>query len=265
MSCEMTQTLLDGYFDGELDLVHSVEIEQHLQTCLGCAAEYETRQTLRRAIRTGSLYHRAPAALSRRVSRALDEAERSPAAAVFSTRKWLWLSLAACVAVATLLAVFFFPRPSAPRLDSTLAQAVLDSHVRSLMATHLVDVASSSKHTVKPWFSGKLDFAPPVTDLAAQGYPLIGGRLDYLDGRPVAALVYKRRKHLINLFLWPSDETKAPGEAEETRQGYALVHWSQGGMTCWAVSDLNPSDLREFTRLVQNPPVSESERPSAAQ
>ncbi len=249
MSCETTQALLDGYFDGELDLVNSVEIERHLQTCAGCAGEYGSRQALRAAIRGGALYHRAPAPLGRRLRRSLQQADR-PAPA-FGTRRWAWPALAACLVVAALVVAGRLTRfPVRPNTDGVLAQAVLSGHVRSLMASHLVDVASTSQHTVKPWFSGKLDFAPPVTDLAAQGFPLVGGRLDYLDNRPVAALVYGRRKHRINLFIWPADRT-ASADGEEIRQGYALVHWSQSGMTYWAVSDLNPAELHQFAALLQ--------------
>jgi anti-sigma factor RsiW len=121
------------------------------------------------------------------------------------------------------------------------------------MANHLADIPSSDQHTVKPWFNGKLDFSPPVEDLAKHGFPLVGGRLDYLNNRPVAALVYRRDKHLINLFIWPSSGTSDSVVKSETRQGYRVFHWARSGMTYWAVSDLEQSQLQEFVKLLQNP------------
>lgn len=124
----------------------------------------------------------------------------------------------------------------------------MSSHIRSLMASHTLDVVSTDQHTFKPWFNGRVDFAPPVKDLAAQGFPLIGGRLDYVQNRTVAALVFQRNKHFINVFLWPGSEKNSAPSLDSVRQGFNLIHWNQGGMTCWAVSDLNPTELLAFTR-----------------
>jgi anti-sigma factor RsiW len=163
------------------------------------------------------------------------------------------LSLAAVLLIAITTGWVLISNLSVSSVNEPLAQAVLSSHIRSLMVNHLVDVTSTDQHTVKPWFDGKLDYSPPVVDLAQQGFPLVGGRLDYLDDRPVAALVYKRRSHLINLFIWPSTSTFASEDkmTAVTRQGYHLVTWTKSGMIYWAVSDLEESELQEFVHLVQ--------------
>ena len=139
-----------------------------------------------------------------------------------------------------------------------IAQTLIASHIRSLMASHLLDVASTDQHTVKPWFDAKLDFSPPVEDLANDGSPLVGGRLDYLEGREVAALVYQRREHMINVFVWPNPTGSKAIQAIESRQGYNIMRWSHGGFQCWAVSDVAPSDLAEFVRLLETYNSSES-------
>ena len=174
---------------------------------------------------------------------------------IFRMRPALAFAVAAslivvCLATGVIARVLLGPRQQTLTVaESDLAGQVLDSHIRSLMASHLADVVSTDQHTVKPWFNGKLDFSPPVIDFAAQGFPLIGGRLDYLDGRSAAALVYRRRKHIINLFVWP--EQGRVGTESMTRRGYHLIHWTKDGMTYWAVSDVSGSDLSQFARLSQ--------------
>ncbi|MBA3945506.1 MAG: anti-sigma factor [Herpetosiphonaceae bacterium] len=244
--------LLDGYVDGELDLVRHLEIERHLQTCTGCAQRYANYQTLRNAVRGSSLYVSAPPALHKRIQGLVAQSsEPAPKPRRLSPRLLRpWLTGAIALAAAVLLVWGTVHGWSWPFVDDRVTQDVIEGHVRSLMVTHIADVASSDQHTVKPWFDGKLDFSPPVEDLADQGYPLVGGRLDYLDSRSVAALVYQRRKHVINLFIWPSGDGDR-ATTSVTRQGYYLVHWTRSGMTYWAVSDLNIDELQAFSHLIQ--------------
>ena len=255
MNCQDTQTLIHGYMDGELDLVRSMEFERHLQECPACEQLHKNQQSLRSAVRNGAPYFRSPAGLEKRIHSALREAHKSEARTRAVRWRFRWrpswaiaVSLAV-VAMGAWVVTSIVPRRSA---EDLLVQEVLSSHVRSLMANHLTDVASSDQHTVKPWFNGKLDFSPPVKDLSNEGFPLVGGRLDYVEGRPVAALVYQRRKHLINLLIWPSAHKAEAANKVLARQGYNLLHWAQSDMTYWAVSDLNRVELEEFVRRVSS-------------
>lgn len=256
MDCDRVQILLNPYLDGELDLATSLEIEQHLRGCERCALELQVLERLHAAAGDPALYRHAPARLERRVLDVLKTASAQsvplPSARRPALRRpalgWPWLApAAALLVVLAFLAGWFGSRLLAAAPQPALAEQVQAAHVRSLMAGHLMDVVSSDQHTVKPWFNGKLDFSPPVTDLAAQGFPLDGGRLDYLDGRPVAALVYHRNKHIINLFIWPS-AGGASAVQSASANGYNLFHWSDLGMTFWAVSDLNAQEMRQFIR-----------------
>jgi anti-sigma factor RsiW len=239
--------LKHAFVDGELDLVRNMEIEEHLKTCGGCAGACQNIQTLRAAIKSNNLHYEAPPALRRRIQSAIGDAGPRRSASLFDL--WQRLKLLVPVAGIAVLALLLVPGILSRSADARLAQDVTSSHVRSLMASHLTDVASSDQHTVKPWFDGKIDFAPPVIQLADHGFPLVGGRLDYLENRTVAALVYQRQKHLINLFIWPSTHDAAAKVINQN--GYHLIHWSGAGMTCWAVSDLNINELTDFTRLIQ--------------
>ena len=249
MNCAEAKNLIHAYLDGELDAPHSVTIEKHLRECVACARIRQEQQALKSALGGSALQFKLPPGLRGRIVSELQP--DSPAEP--SWRFWWspWFAGAATALVVALSIIFvainFNPSLSRDRLLGELAS----SHVRSLMASHLMDVASTDQHTVKPWFDGKLDFAPPVKDLATQGFPLAGGRLDYLDGHPVAALVYLRQKHFINLFVWPAaGQARAPQPAA-TRNGYHLVNWSEANMTFWAVSDLNEKELLQFADAFQ--------------
>ncbi len=251
MGCQETQALIHGYVDGELDLVRSLEIEKHIETCEVCSREYRTQRGLQKAIRDAPLRFKAPKDLRKRIQSSLRKAEKAAPTgrALPWLARWSWAGGIAVVLLAAALGGLLGYVVRVPTTGQLVAQEVISSHVRSLMGQHLADVPSSDQHTVKPWFNGKLDFSPPVKDLANEGFPLVGGRLDYLDNRPVAALVYQRAKHVINLFVWPSNDTS--GEQTITRQGYHVIHWANQGMTYWAVSDLNEKELGDFVGLVR--------------
>src|SRR5207248_11660167 len=152
---------------------------------------------------------------------------------------------------AAIITLNLVPRLQRPGADQFLATQLIASHVRSLMANHLTDVASSDQHTVKPWLDAKLDFAPAVVDLSSEGFPLVGGRLDYLDKRPVAALIYQRRQHFINLFVWPAESNSTRPRKAMSRQGYQLLHWVDSDFNYWAVSDVSANDLQTFEELFE--------------
>jgi anti-sigma factor RsiW len=250
MDCKNAQILIAGYLDRELDPVQTVETEDHLHACAVCSQSYKDHQVLSEGLRTGSVYFKAPAGLQKRIQRAVRQAAKAESAPRWLS--WSWVRMAAPLAAAALVLFTLVPFLRGPSTEEILTREVVSGHVRSLMANHLADVPSSDQHTVKPWFNGKLDFSPPVQDLATQGFPLVGGRLDYLDNRPVAALIYQRQKHLINLFIWPSGSDSDVETKTVSRQGYNLFHWTRSGMTYWAASDLNNAELQEFVQLVQN-------------
>jgi len=247
LSCQQTHELIHGYLDGELDLVKSIEIEKHLEQCYACTQNYESLRGLQSRLRDNSLRFDPPANLEKRLRTALRR-ETEPQSLVF---RWRWAIAGASLfaAVAIIWTVAMISSRQSP--DDLLAQEVVASHVRSLMADHLADVPSSNQHTVKPWFDGKLDFSPIVKDLSQQGFSLYGGRLDYIGNRPVAALVYQRRQHSINVFVWPTTEAPVRNEKASERQGYNVIRWSKAGMSYWAVSDLNLAELQQFVQLFQ--------------
>lgn len=254
MNCSEMQRLLHGLLDGELDAVNAVRFEEHARTCPACARAYEEQKALRRVLGRPSLRYRAPAHLRRRIEAAtIGHAVRPQPAASWWRQLLAKLSLqsglgALAFALAASLLVFIV----APGERGGLEQELVASHVRSLLADHLTDVTTSDQHVVKPWFNGRLDASPPVIDLANHGFALIGGRLDYVDGRVVAALVYRRRDHVINLFVWPNPDATDREPRMALRQGYNILHWTRSGLVFWAVSDLNPTELQAFETLYRS-------------
>ena len=246
MTCEQVQELINAYIDGELDLVNNLEIEGHLGECEVCQSEYRGHLNLVALVQRGAQYFAAPEMLKKRIERQIDTNVSKP---LFS-RRWLAIAAAVILALSGGLMLKILAARSQSNTDDLLAHEVVSSHIRSMMLNHLVDVPSSDQHTVKPWFNGKLDFAPDVKDPADQGFPLIGGRLDYIDNRTVAALVYQRRKHSINLFIWPASAIKDQPAQQFSINGYNIIHWTSSGSTYWAVSDVNSADLSEFARLL---------------
>jgi len=242
---------LDAYLDGELAADEVRAVEAHLAECAACGRFRDERLELRAAIGARMPVFRAPDALRTRVIVAAESSGplRLAARPVPVGRRRVALALAASL---TVVAVGTWQLARADAAAETLTTAVLGSHVRSLMPGHLTDVLSSDQHTVKPWFNGRLDYSPPVYDFAERGYPLVGGRLDYVDGRAVAALVYGRRQHLINVFLWPAASGPSGGRSIGTRQGYHLLHWAAGDYVYWAVSDLGIPELEDFASLLRH-------------
>jgi len=246
VECREVDGLLSAYLDGELDPAASTSVRDHADTCAACRERLANLESIGGMVRRAP-YYQAPDALRARVAHA-----GTRSAATSHLLRWA----AAAVMVVSLTGSILFVRSStravrtADSVDA-VAQEVVSGHVRALMGEHLFDVRSTDQHTVKPWFLGKLDFSPPVTDLAQAGFPLTGGRLDYVAGRPVAALVYTRGQHTINVFVWPDASNAAhPSDARAIR-GFHVRHWTHGGMSYWAVSDVNDADLDQFVQLLQ--------------
>jgi len=250
MRCDEAQELMSIYLDGELDLMRNLELERHIKACPDCEPVRESALQLRSAIRKEVPYFRAPRSLADRIQGAARQESRQVAPRRPAMPYWQWIGAAAAVAL-LLVTVKFGRNWIGPSHDQLLAQEIYDAHVRSLMVSHLTDVPSTDQHTVKPWFDGKLDFAPPVVDLAQEGFPLIGGRLDYLDNHAVAAMIYHRRLHYINLFVWPTSDTQNRAPALAVHEGYNIVHWTQGGMEFWAISDVAAGDMQTFAGLLR--------------
>ncbi len=257
MECKQAEQLMAADLDGELDASGAAHLRAHFATCERCRASRAGLGALRAAVRREAGGHAAPDGLRARILAALPATPPAtpPAALPAAPRRapprmpWAWINFGGALALGLTLVATQLPRLGAPAQGDRLEQEVVNSHFRSLMADHLTDVVSSDQHTVKPWFAGKLDYSPPVVDLAAQGFPLVGGRLDYVGGRAVAGLAYRRNKHVINLFVWP-DAGPDGALRVDSRQGYQIAHWNAGGFRYEAVSDMSVQDFALFQRLL---------------
>lgn len=250
MKCEESRDLLNSYADGELDLVNHLQVEQHIKECPDCARAHENILALRSAVTDESFYFKAPSDLRARLRSSIKEPKSETRRGSAWSWRWMPVFASALLLVGVAVVSLTFMRPGRTGEDM-LAKEMVSAHIRSMMTDgHLMDVPSTDQHTVKPWFDGKVDFAPPVNDLAAEGFPLTGGRLDYIDGHPAAALIYQRRKHVINLFIYPTSDPDSQNRVFD-RQGYNVIHWNKSGMSFWAVSDVNVGDLQEFSTAIQ--------------
>jgi anti-sigma factor RsiW len=254
VACKDSESLLQAYFDGQLDAVRSLEFEAHRKECAECAAELREQQALREAFRGANLRERAPEALRERVLAAIPGKRAGvvamPEPKSASTVK-RWLAAAAAVIIAFFAGAQAVPYFGGGPQANLLAQEIVAGHIRSLQPGHLMDVQSTDQHTVKPWFDGRVNFAPPVVDPRDQGFPLVGGRLDYIGRVDAAALVYQRQKHLINVFVWPEEPKPQSLPAKQTIQGYNLICWRRAEMNFCAASDLNMSELGDLAKLLQ--------------
>jgi anti-sigma factor RsiW len=251
MTCGEIDLLLDGYLNGDIEPGRSMEIEEHIAHCSRCSRMQEDLMALRTALRSEALYHRMPLRASARLRKAVRK-EMRPRFIPFG-EPWRIPAFASLAVFLLALAIWKSGIVSFPSAGAnTMADAVVDSHIRSLLVNHLTDVTSTDQHTVKPWFDGKIDYSPDVVNLDAKGFILLGGRLDYLGHRVVSVVAYRRRQHIINLYSWPTSETDPPAhESSTSRQGYHVKTWQRSGMTYWAVSDVSTDDLDAFVRLLQ--------------
>jgi anti-sigma factor RsiW len=253
MNCPEAEILIHALLDGELDAGHTRDVEAHVASCPACAAKLKTFRAMREEIAAARLKEAASARLRGRIEAALPRRSAEVAAPrqFFQPSRRSFFSgfaaggaLSAALAASLVFAVFRNDQ------EQAIADEVVSAHIRSLQAGHLMDVETSDQHTVKPWFDGKVDVAPPVIDLTAEGFTLVGGRLDYIGGEPVASVVYRRRKHVINLFVAQRLGNERASVSAKTIQGYNLRHWSHGGLEFWAVSDLDGPELNEFVQKI---------------
>jgi anti-sigma factor RsiW len=254
MPCAESERRLHAYFDGELDALDAAAFEEHLGTCAECRAALEGLEAMRGALRAELPYEPAPAALAARISAALDRetsvplrGRPAPGRPLHSFRRGLLTGAGGGLLAAAL--AFFLIVPHTGALREPLLDDLVNAHVRSLLPSHLVDVESTDRHTVKPWFAGHVDVSPAVFDFAAQGYRLLGGRADYFEHQRAAALVYQHGAHVINVFSWAAE---GPLPADTTQNGYHLAFWKEGNLHYCAVSDTGWTELLQLVSLIRN-------------
>ncbi len=261
MRCNEALELQSALLDGELGVRESRDVQAHVAVCTHCQATLQDLQNQSGSLRAQAQYFRAPQALRSRIGAQIrahpSAVVRAPKperiAAGLRLLSWWprWGTGVAAPVAAALLSFMVGVHVAGPVADDRLLDEAIGDHARALLTDHAFDVASSDQHTVKPWFAGKLDFSPPVRDLSADGFPLIGGRLDYLDQTRVAVLAYRRRQHEVDVFVWPVSGASAVSGSTRSRRGYNVVRWSQGGMNFCAVSDVEPDDLQQLMALMR--------------
>jgi anti-sigma factor RsiW len=239
MDCDEAEILLHALIDGELDAGHARDVEAHVAGCPRCAASLADYRQMSQTIAQADLRYTAPASLRRRIEASLPE-KRVPSRR--GVLKGFAMGSALSALAATGLVAIVLRNDDEQRIMSE----VVSAHLRSLQAGHLTDVISTDQHTVKPWFNGRLDVSPPVIDLTALGFTLVGGRLDYVDARAIGAVVYRRRQHVINLFVSQTPNIERRSAKTETVQGFNIRRWSDRGLNFWAVSDIGADELAEF-------------------
>ncbi|MBR0987689.1 anti-sigma factor family protein [Bradyrhizobium liaoningense] len=240
MTCDEARIMLHALLDGELDAGHAREVEAHIAGCPGCAAELAAQREMQRVLADTNLRYVAPTSLRNKIEASLPKPQPQP------SRRSVLRGFAMGSAVSALAATGIVAIVLRQDDQQRILSEVVSAHLRSLQAGHLTDVVSTDQHTVKPWFNGKLDVAPPVIDLTAQGFTLVGGRLDYIDARAIGAVVYKRRQHVINLFVAQTSSTEHRPPKTQTMQGFNCRRWGNRGLNFWAVSDVGADELAEF-------------------
>jgi anti-sigma factor RsiW len=247
MTCDEAEILLHALIDGELDAGHARAVEDHIAGCPHCAAQLAAYREMSKVMASADLRFAAPPSLRRRVEASLPQTRTLNPQTRTLNRRSVLRGFAMGSAVSAIAATGLFAIVLRDDDQQRIQSEVVSAHLRSLQAGHLTDVISTDQHTVKPWFNGKLDVSPPVIDLTSQGFTLVGGRLDYVDARAIGAIVYRRRSHVINLFVAQTPDTERHAAKTETIQGFNIRRWSDRGLNYWAVSDLNADELAEFS------------------